>query len=82
MDDIEKPLIVCTLVAVISLILTTSTTASVYSTVEDDGWEEGDDDSQGEISSQEELEEADMFSYPGSCGNFSDKLATLIINVI
>lgn len=43
---------------VIALTLTTSTTASVYSTVEDDGWVEGDDDSQGEISSQEELEEA------------------------
>jgi hypothetical protein len=42
--------------AVISLTLTTSTSASVYSTVEDDGWVEGDDDSQGEISSQEAYE--------------------------
>ena len=40
----------------------TSITVSVYSTVEDDGWVEVDDDSQGEISSQEELEEA----YEGS----------------
>lgn len=36
----------------------TSSTTSVFSTVEDDGWVEGEDDSQGEISSQEELEEA------------------------
>jgi hypothetical protein len=40
----------------------TSATVSVYSTVEDDGWVEGDDDSEGEIASQEELEEA----YEGS----------------
>ena len=45
-----------------SFTLMTSATVSVYSTVEDDGWVEGDDDSQGEISSQEELEEA----YEGS----------------
>jgi hypothetical protein len=42
----------------------TSNQPSIYasSTTEDDGWVEGDDDNQGEISSQEELEEA----YEGS----------------
>jgi hypothetical protein len=47
---------------VVAIAMTTSGCLSVYSTVEDDGWVEGDDDSQGEISSQEELEDA----YEGS----------------
>jgi hypothetical protein len=44
--------------------MVTSNQLSIYasSMTEDDGWVEGDDDSQGEISSQEELEEA----YEGS----------------
>ena len=44
--------------------MVTSNQLSIHATptTEDDGWVEGDDDSQGEISSQEELEEA----YEGS----------------
>lgn len=51
-------------VMAVAMIASTSTAVLVYasSTTEDDGWVEGDDDSQGEISSQEELEEA----YEGS----------------
>jgi hypothetical protein len=47
--------------AVIALVLIPSI-PTVRGTIEDDGWVEGDDDSKGEISSQEELEEA----YEGS----------------
>jgi hypothetical protein len=45
-------------VAIITMV--TSNQLSIYATpmTEDEGWVEGDDDSQGEISSQEELEEA------------------------
>jgi hypothetical protein len=45
---------------VVALLLIPS--IAVYGVIEDDGWVEGDDDSKGEISSQEELEEA----YEGS----------------
>ena len=42
----------------ITMITSTLTSISVNAGTDDDGWVEGDDDSQGEISSQEELEEA------------------------
>jgi len=46
----------------ITMITSTLISISVNAGTEDDGWVEGDDDSQGEISSQEELEDA----YEGS----------------
>ena len=49
-------------VMAITMITSTLTSISVNAVTEDDGWVEGDDDSQGEISSQEELEDA----YEGS----------------
>ena len=49
-------------VMAITMITSTLTSISVNAGTEDDGWVEGDDDSQGEISSQEELEDA----YEGS----------------
>ncbi|MGH9976748.1 MAG: hypothetical protein ACRD8Z_13080, partial [Nitrososphaeraceae archaeon] len=58
----RNKLLVTVGLAVVVITMMTSNTISVYSTVEDDGWVEGDDDSQGEISNQEELEEA----YEGS----------------
>ena len=50
---------VYTLINVMAIIMITSTltSISVNAVTEDDGWVEGDDDSQGEISSQEELED-------------------------
>jgi hypothetical protein len=53
-------LIMTVSLAVAVLTMVTSNQLSIYasSMTEDDGWVEGDDDSQGEISSQEELEEA------------------------
>jgi hypothetical protein len=49
-------------VMAITMITSTLTSISVNAVTEDDGWVEGDDDSQGEISNQEELEDA----YEGS----------------
>jgi hypothetical protein len=49
-------------VALIAVIASNQSSIYAYATTEDDGWVEGDDDSQGEISSQEELEDA----YEGS----------------
>lgn len=49
-------------VMAITMITSTWTSICVNAVTEDDGWVEGDDDSQGEISSQEELEDA----YEGS----------------
>jgi hypothetical protein len=45
-------------VALITMIASDKSSIYALATTEDDGWVEGDDDSQGEISSQEELEEA------------------------
>ena len=45
-------------VALITMIASNQPSIYAYATTEDDGWVEGDDDSQGEISSQEELEDA------------------------
>ena len=58
MSIIKLIAIVSLAVAVLTMV--TSNQLSIYAspTTEDDGWVEGDDDSQGEISSQEELEEA------------------------
>jgi hypothetical protein len=58
MSIIKLIAIVSLAVAVLTMV--TSNQLSIYAspTTVDDGWVEGDDDSQGEISSQEELEEA------------------------
>ena len=58
----DRVTIAATLVCLTILLPATIIPLDVYGIVEDDGWVEGDDDSRGEISNQDELEEA----YEGS----------------
>jgi hypothetical protein len=62
MSNIKLIMTVSLAVAVLTMITSSQPSILASSTTEDDGWVEGEDDSQGEISSQEELEEA----YEGS----------------
>ena len=63
MNKIQKTAVYTLInVMAITMITSTLTSISVNAVTEDDGWVEGDDDSQGEISNQEELED----EYEGS----------------